>query len=255
MINRSSFGNVSSFATLSAKTLLLSDVDFKQLPDFSAAQFEEPPLFDHVSLDPSRLNKTSESLRRQNLPTLWRSLRRLAVQSHDHQFELQCFKGEITARRGTLDRPYHLRYWAGWLYQVFSDFGRSMSLPLIWLIVSTCSFTAIYASQSPQFSQQSIADSVPCASATGDARTAALTLSIHNAFPYVGIGSSGNLDRVYACLYGTQSGNASVQEPIPILSSPHIPDSVAFIGALQFSISAVLVFLLILGVRNWFRIK
>ena len=36
---------------------------------------------------------------------------------------------------------------------------------------------------------------------------------------------------------------------------PRIPDSVAFIGTLQTIISAVLIFLLLLAVRNHFRIK
>lgn len=255
VISHTSFEKVSSFATLSAKTLLLSDVDFKQLPDFSVAHFQEPPLFSQVSLSPRRLNKTTETLPRQDFPHIWRSLRLLAIQGHDHQLELQCLKGEITARRGELDKPFHLRFWAGWLYQIFSDFGRSMALPLFWLIVSIGVFAGVYAGQSPQYSHHSLAASVPCASATGDARIAALTLSIHNAFPFAGIGSSGKLDQVYACLYGTPSVDASAANPTPIPLSPPIPDSVAFLGALQFLVSAVILFLLVLAIRNWFRIK
>ena len=219
-INHTSFEKVSSFATLSAKSLLLSDVAFKQLPVFSAAHFEEPPQFNQVSLEPGRLNKRSENLPRQNFPHIWRALRRLAIQSHDHQLEQQCFKGEITARRGTFDKPIHLRFWVGWLYEIFSDFGRSMARPLVWLIVSICIFAGIYAGQGTQSSLTSIASVMPCAAGPGDARIAAFTLSIHNAFPFAGIGSSVKLDQVYACLYGLQSRNLSALNPPPMPFSP-----------------------------------
>lgn len=254
-IGNSKFRKNTSFMAVSGRGLFLRNVEFARLPSFQGAHFDEAPQFDRVDLDPYRLNRVDPKPPASVYSASWRALRRLAAQGHDHERELQFFKGEIIARRGTLDRWFHPRFWAGLFYEIFSDFGRSLALPLAWLFLSIWLFTGVYASHSPDLSEVAPLQEVPCISGFGNARVAAWTLSIHNAFPFTGIGSSGKLEQVYACLYGTQAGSSSAQEPLITGLYPDIPDSVAFLGGLQFILSAVLVFLFVLAIRNLFRIR
>ena len=243
------------FTALRAKSLLLFNVEFTQLPVFSAAHFDEPPQFDNVDLDPASLDSEPEHLPRTSLPGHWRALRALATRGHNHELELQTFKGEIIARRGTVDTWVHPRFWAGWLYEILSDFGLSMIRPLTWLLISLFVFAGIYASQGPAFSRAQNLDEPSCISGSGHPQTASLTLSVHYAFPFTGIASSGRLERAYACLYGMQPPDPGGSIPSQRIDSPITPASMGFLGVVQFFLSVLLIFLFGLSLRNWFRIK
>ena len=237
----SSFKKSVNFNAVSSKGWFsLYNVKFSRVPDFTEAHFEEAPQFDNVEL-------ISEGLKNfevyDNLPSRWRALRRLATQAHDHERELQFFKGEIIARRGTEDKLTHARFWFGWLYQILSDFGRSIWLPLLWLGISLMFCTAIYAYQSHADWNQPSIEPFSCIDGAGDSRIAALGVSVINAFPFATIRSSDLLNQYYACLYGIQE------------SAPVIPYVVTFVSVIQFFVSAVLLFLFFLAVRNHFRIK
>ena len=135
---------------------------------------------------------------------------------------------------------FHLRFWVGWLYQILSDFGRSMVRPLLWLGIGLLAFAGIYASQNPAVWQQPFAAYVVCTAGSGDVRAAALELSVHNAVPFAGIGASGRLEQVYACLYGIQTDMPSIPGQLPTGFAPVIPYGISFAGVLQFLVSAVL---------------
>ena len=192
---------------------MLFNVEFAQLPVFSAAQFDEPPQFDHVDLDPASLDSAPEHLPRTSLPGHWRALRALATRGHNHELELQTFKGEIMARRGTVDTWVHPRFWAGYLYEILSDFGISILRPLTWLLLSLFFFAGVYASQGPASSWAPDVDDPSCISGTGHPQSAALTLSVHYAFPFTGIASSGRLGRglhLFVRHGATQPGRAHI---------------------------------------------
>ena len=130
----SSFAQYAEFRAIRGKGLFsLNNVKFSRVPDFSEAHFEEAPRFDNVDLKPERFRKIGARKSELDPSRRWRALRRLAIQGQDHERELQFLKGEIAARRGTQDKLFHLRFWVGWLYQILSDFGRSMVRPLLWL--------------------------------------------------------------------------------------------------------------------------
>ena len=237
----SSFKKSVNFNAVSSKGWFsLYNVKFSGVPDFTEAHFEEAPQFDNVEL-------ISEGLKNfevyDNLPSRWRALRRLATQAHDHERELQFFKGEIIARRRTEDKLTHARFWFGWLYQILSDFGRSIWLPLLWFGISLMFCTAIYTYQSHADWNQPSIEPFSCIDGAGDSRIAALGVSVINAFPFATIRSSDLLNQYYACLYGIQE------------SAPVIPYVVTFASIIQFFVSAVLLFLFLLAVRNHFRIK
>ena len=240
----SSFKEFASFKAVSGKGIFaLNNVKFSSLPDFTEAHFEEAPIFDDVELKPERFKKSQAHESKPNLPSHWRALRRLAIQAHDYERELQFFKGEIIARRGTEDKFTHARYWFGRLYQLLSDFGRSMGLPLLWLGLSLLLFAIFYAFQSPADWNQLFIGPVSCIDGSGDSRIVVLGVSVINAFPFAAINSSDLLNQYYACLYGIQE------------SAPVIPYAVTFASVIQFFVSAVLLFLFLLAVRNHFRIK
>ena len=240
----SSFKKIAMFKAVSGKGFFsVSNVKFSSLPNFTEAHFEEAPLFDDVELKPECFEKSQAHETKLNLPSHWRALKRLAIQAHDHERELQFFKGEIIARRGTEDNWTHVRFWFGWLYQLLSDFGRSMGRPLIWLGISLLIFAIFYACQGPVEIKQLLIKHVSCIDGSGDSRMVALGVSVTNAFPFAAIGSSDLLNQFYACLYYIPE------------SAPVIPYIVSFASVIQFFVSAVLLFLFLLAVRNHFRIK
>ena len=240
----SSFKKIAIFKAVSGKGFFsVSNVKFSSLPNFTEAHFEEAPLFDDVELKPECFEKSQAHETKLNLPSHWRALKRLAIQAHDHERELQFFKGEIIARRGTEDNWTHARFWFGWLYQLLSDFGRSMGRPLIWLGISLLIFAIFYACQGPVEIKQLLIKHVSCIDGSGDSRMVALGVSVTNAFPFASINSSDLLNQFYACLYGIQE------------SAPVILYVVTFVSVIQFFVSAVLLFLFLLAVRNHFRIK
>ena len=168
---------------------------------------------------------------------------------------------EIKSLRGVQDRllpnPFRLRhgepiwfgggrYWYGLLYQWFSDFGRSTARPLLWWILITGVFAFYFHYLSPHSDLDSN-DPLSIASCSGsDPVTAALYLSVNNGLVISGLGRTEKLARSYACLYGSD-GNDRI--------SPIMPDAVVFAGIAQTIFSAVLIFLFLLGLRNYFRIK
>ena len=240
----SSFKEHATFRGISGKSLFsLNNVKFSNVPDFTEAHFEEAPQFDSVELEPVRFQKLQARENDINIPSRWRALRRLANQAHDYERELQFLKCEIIARRGTKDQLTHARFWFGWIYQLLSDFGRSMGRPLFWLGISLMLFAAIYACQSPADWYQPLIKPVSCIDGSGTSRIVALGVSVITAFPFAAINSSDLLNQFYACLYG-------IQENVPV-----IPYVVTFVSIIQFFVSAVLLFLFLLAVRNNFRIK
>ena len=240
----SAFKKFATFRAISGKGLFsLYNVKFGTVPDFTEAHFEEAPKFDNVELKPVRLQNMEAIEAETSYPSRWRALRRLAIQAHDYERELQFFKGEIIDRRGAEDKLTHARFWFGWLYQLLSDFGRSMGRPLFWLGISLILFAAIYACQSPADWYQPLSKPVACADGSSASRIVALGVSVINAFPFAAISSSDLLNQYYACLYGIQE------------SAPVIPYVVSFTSVIQFFVSAVLLFLFFLAVRNHFRIK
>ena len=224
----------------------LYEATFARVPDFTEAHFDEAPLLDTPGLLPDKPHVPQE--KGADLPARWRALRRLAIQGHDHERELQFFKGEIVSRRGRDDRRTHFRYWAGWLYGLLSDFGRSIRRPVFYLLVSVLFFGALYFAIG-QWSSSPAAGG-PRLCSDQERAEAALGLSVHNAVPFAGVGFSTQRNSMYSCLYGARSNGGAKDARLP-----DVPLSVAIAGVLQFFCSSILIFLLGLGVRNRFRIK
>ena len=260
LFGEATFEHVTSFAgaTFHAKSdfraiqgssvFTMAGAEFLEVPDFQQATFVEAPRLDNVKIGPqlSYWGKVKEFFTKDDLEKegCWRALKRLAVQGHDHASEQLFFRGEFLARHGVASRCRQASFWVGVFYQIFSDFGRSLFLPLMWWAVGVLVFTLIYLGYHPSYGEWPPSE---CVKGTGKPWVAALGLSVHKSLPAVsGFGFGDKLPQFHACLYGVESENPS---------RPIIPDEVAFLGVLQVLFSAVMIFLFLLAVRNHFRIK
>ena len=240
----------------------MAGAEFLQVPDFDQATFAQAPPLHNVKIElqrpPNFFIAAFKSTYNKNLENerCWRALRRLAVQSHDHISEQGFYRQELLARRGTSDRARNASFWLSVLYQIFSDYGRSLSRPLLWWVGTTLFFASIYAFCHPSTDRWFPS---ACVEGTGDARIAALGLSLHNSLPAIS-GLGDRLSRFYACLYGTR-GRIQFVTALPygvngqITSMPVLPDVLRLLGVFQVLFSATMIFLFLLAVRNRFKIK
>jgi hypothetical protein len=257
------FKNDSAFIAINGQNFFsLEQVKFYAVPDFSQAHFAEAPRLDNSYFRPTPgesrgwwgLRLSGDT---QDITARWRALRRLAVQAHDHERELVFLAEEIKSLRGIQDWvlpnplifragepicwPGGGRYWAGLFYQWFSNFGRSMLRPFLWWVI----ITTVFAFYFYYLSDKSL--SITCCSGS-DPVTAALYLSISNAFviSISGLGRSEKLTQSYACLYGSSGEDKLAAAML---------DAAVFASIAQTILSAGLIFLFLLALRNYFRIK
>ena len=216
------------------------------------------PLFAKDATLAARQNALSRLLQGdKNLEARWRALKKLAEEAKDHPREQEFFKGELRARRWNSDWPWHPVFWFALVYEALSGFGRSFLRPVFWLIVTAVVFGNIYLGNHRDYVRVEAGDGDACVVGPpgSDAVSAARALSLRNTIPFAGLGAPEKLNQVYRCLYGVEgAATAGPNFPLERLP-PRIPDRVVVWGVLQTILSAVLIFLFLLAVRNHFRIK
>lgn len=223
----------------------------------------------------------------QDLGARYRALKRIADQGHDHQRELQFFSGEVMARRGVEDFPVPwgrysgqlartetprrpgcasvVRFWIGVSYQWLSNFGQSILRPLLLWGATTVLFAMLYVERYVATIMSStdgflnrlwigLSTWPECISGQGGILVSAIGLALRRGLVIAGLESSDKINHIYACLYGVY-GTAQTPGNLDYRFTPVIPDSVMFLGFAQALISAVLIFLFLLAVRNHFRVK
>ena len=298
LFTKAKFMAGASFAAARSEgAFTLADAKFKMVPDFGQAHFDEAPRLDNLHIKPERsgvlaffkhavkrliwtllrwrllaklphadfkawLTRIQAAWRpapdEEGLPARWRSLKRLAVQGHDHERELEFFSNEIIARRGVDDKLHHAQLWTGFVYQALSDFGRSIIRPLLWLVLSTVCFAFSYLGEHMAVVAMDGDDAPPpCKAGSDNPLSEAFLLSLDKTLPLPEIVNDGDLDRIYACLYGYHDIDATKPQTKSTSPPPRvrIPSAVSWKGAAQVSISTVLIFLLLLALRNHFRIR
>lgn len=214
----------------------LTGAQFSKVPAFSQADYKQAPDLDNVSLPHRPFWRGGDK----NLVPQYRALKRLAVQGYDYEREQLAFKGELRARRWVIDKWYGPSVWLGMVYDAFADCGRSIWRPFIAWVALVFGFGAFY------FSCAEDGFAARCGGPETPALQA-LYLSIKNGLVVFGGTRDARINQAYHCLYSSQSG---------ISDQANIPLSVTFVETLlQMPISAVLLFLFLLGVRNQFKIK
>lgn len=199
----------------------------------------------------------------------YRALKRLAVQAHDHDNEQIFFAGELRARRHVSDRLINfpvgtVRYLGGALYELTSDFGRSIWRPaFLWGVVFFL-FTHLYLCQ---------ATAIPKGECINTAKLspifAAYIIAAKNSLQILALDGTDQVKRAYTCLYGasdiykkvavepktdrTKNGYKNIQLSNNL--APEVPWKVSALGILHSILSLGLIFLFFLALRNQFKIK
>ncbi len=209
----------------------LSGAVFSKAPSFNQADFKQAPDLDNVDFPlPGRWKRGDK-----DLISRYRHIRRLAIQGHNYEREQMAFKGELRSRRGHLDYRYGLGFW----YDLIADCGRSIWRPFFTWAGLILAFAAFY------FWRAVDGIAARCANVDSPALQA-LYLSIKNALVLFGGTRDARVNQAYLCLYGNGGE----------VNQPAIPTSVTFVEMLaQTPISAMLIFLFLLAVRNQFKIK
>lgn len=202
-----------------SKVPSFNQVDFKQAPDLDSLSFPLPRAEPLLSGDPKVI-------------PLYRQIRRMAIQGADYEREQMAFKGEMRSRRWSIDKFWHPEGFFGWCYDWAADCGRSIVRPFaIWLL-SVFVFAVLYLPTG-----RNALDA--CVSGDGSIFVKSLYISGRNALVLSSGGKDDRITKAYQCLFGGA-----------------IPDSVSFVESfLQVPLSAVLIFLFLLAVKNRFKIK
>ena len=159
-------GPVSFQAVEGVSAFTMTNASFSEVPHFVQATFAEAPRLDNFSIKtPHRERVLSIAVkhvmrgwrqptsseewsrikqRSRDMGVRWRTLRRLATQGHDHGRELMFFREEVLTSRWIDDKPWQAFFWFGVLYQLLSDFGRSVSRPLLSWVIWWLGFSIIY---------------------------------------------------------------------------------------------------------------
>ncbi|MDP2618672.1 MAG: pentapeptide repeat-containing protein [Hyphomicrobiales bacterium] len=229
--SESKFFGLASFNWVqSTGSFSLADALFAEVPDFTQTSFRAPVRLDNLRVPQARPFKLKGHDER---AAYYRALKKIAIESHDHLRELNFFASEIRERRCNDDPWWHIRYWVGFFYELSSGFGRSILLPLAWLFASFVGFAYLYGRHAP--------DGCMPDSAWPDTRfLAEFYLSFLNSLPLVGFARAHGRDLAEKCLFGSSE---AIKPTVDIV----------FIG--QNIWSALLIFLVLLAVRNHFRIK
>ena len=213
-------------------------VTFAQLAHFDAARFAEPPALDASSFKhpPIFLDATFRFHKSSNAHARYRRLKKFAAEAQDHQAELALFALETRARRGYALKWRHPWNWTelslSILYGVTSNYGRSILRPafalLVTFFVGACSLALATGAQGPPW-------------------TWPLTVwhaSLLNLFPFAGQPVTGRV-LVESRLCPQVGGSPDLTCLARLYE----------VSVAQGLVAIVLLFLLVLGVRNVFRIK
>lgn len=293
--NRVSFSSSVNFRSIRSKLgFSLARTSFAQTPDFTDATFHEPPRLDNCVIEgepaPYGLfadDPAADPRPRSLLFDMYRSdfnvardgdeharirkLRKMAADAKDHENELKFNGYEIAARRFWVDKPNEGRFWLGWLYGLFSNYGQSVKRPLAAWVLLALAFGLIFFIFTPDHTRtahgtlcneqyrQAVAEAGAERWFAGPI-SQAFFISLRNA-SVIGQMEPSASRRMYGCLYGleevrakgaTSGAGEDNARPGPW---PVIPPSVTVLSAIQSVLSAVLLFLAGLGLRNTFRMK
>lgn len=218
-------------------------------------------------------NKFRNKRRNPDEEAHYRALKRLAIQAHDHENEMKFFAGEIRSRRHitdfanflTHDFASSMRYWAGVFYELFSDFGRSFIRPTLWWFACLWLFAKL------TLSGAGLQDTTKCHNSQLTPKEAAYTIGLKNSLLILGLTKTNIVKQAELCLYGKNKNGEADREPKPYdpkikrayqaksakveNTKTDIPFKAAVQGIFHSGLSLLFIFLLLLAIRNQFKIK
>ena len=273
--NSAEFEDAADFTAIKAHSIFsMVGTRFRLVPELAHADFKpEAPRLDTLWIEPRGFWKQTlrlvkvDSKGNPEGPGRWRVLQKLANDGHDHISEQRFFRGELLAKRGSEEQWWRasFTFFISLIYQVTSNFGASLILPLLWWGTGIIGSAWFYLTEhmvrvaNPEASMAGATSRIwrrlweggegfACIAGEGHPVFAAIGLSASKSL-FAGFGPARTLDQLHACLYGihVRSTFESFQ--------PVIPGWVTGIGVVQFLASAILIFLFGLALRNHFKIK
>jgi hypothetical protein len=110
-LSESKFSGLASFNWVqSTGSFSLTDAQFAEVPVFTQTSFRAPVRLDNLEVPETRPFKLKGDSER---AAHYRSLKKIAIESHDHFRELNFFASKIRERRCNDDPWWHIRYWVG----------------------------------------------------------------------------------------------------------------------------------------------
>jgi len=309
------FESDATFKSINSETgFTLSKVRFKRVPDFTESSFHRPPRLDNVNVRPAWLGTVFTFAKPQtwpdffflrwikpdrDAPAKFRELKHFAMESKDGRSELNFNAEEIRSARWVKDWPWHPSFLFGYLYGIFSSFGRAVFKPLLLWALLTVSFVCVYLSAHldhaaslktyglaqngglvthARFTWRAWQNRLPCTRGepgengdiiglkdnirrSTDAVLQAVRLSLANAFVFGDLGGVEGARLAYGCLYGLERVEPYGQrqrtdtEQRSWFTVPHVPSSVLWAMRFQETLSALLILLFGLGLRNMLKLK
>jgi hypothetical protein len=235
----------------------LEGARFGVVPDFIQAHFSEAPRLDNLTIAAlgrslgigwvwknlkcgrvrsiiQLITRGAPLLRAADVTAHYRALRRLAVQSLDHNNERTFLKGEIRARRFRHDRLGDAAFWLGLGFEVLSDVGGSIARPAYCGAISIILFALLY---------YYLAFPGTCGGGAIETFFKALYLSLKNAVLIVSWDGDAGINKVASCLMEAKEASFEMAFALGITQ------------IFQKICSITLLFLFALAVRNRFKIK
>lgn len=246
---------------------------FDFVPDFTQSNWEEAPVLNNISLPNSmKIIGSPTSTKKPDFThtARFRALKKLAIQSHDHRNEIDFFAEELRSRRAFVYKKRSVNWILSLLFECTSDYGRSILRPVLWwlpvMLLSAWSYLSsattlttphnyaggiyntvvslyhwLQSTIPTRFHISWLPDTTEVHHATctgGSAVSAAFQLSTSKGLIIPGLADKKLVTQAYDCLY---HGN--------------VPFAISWTMGLQTLISAALLFLFLLGIRNRFKLK
>lgn len=274
----------------------LAEAKFGSPPDFTLTSFRREPLLDRIHIKrslfgfytrlPNGLDLTEAAPPRfgfwidKQAPAKFRELKRLATALNDQIRALDFHAKEIRASRFVTDWPIPWmgkslggvgRFWMALLFDLTSDFGRSILRPLIAWIALGLLAACLYLSCHPDVTQLrvKVLDNSPtltfttvpgvleawkrpppCVHETPLSQTDPVQEALHLAAINAVLFADSSIDgsrRTMGCLYGLESPSLP-NSPVVV------PSAVNWVARVQRGLSVILIFLFGLGLRNMLKL-
>lgn len=216
-----------------------------QVPNFIQASFKEAPRLDNIEfgydVPPGSFGNSITIHTPTEIKVRYQALKRLAIQAHDHENEQRFWAGELRSDRSlrTEDGGWNLRplvsafWWGNIAYGCVSDYGYSIVKPIGALLILICLMTGLHLTKSK----------TPL---TYDQVFSAGYIAANKSFLFLGADPTKRniIKEKYTALYGANENQ-----------TPKIPKTILTAEFFQTLLSAIFIFLALLGIRNNFKMK
>jgi hypothetical protein len=237
---RATFSEFADFRGLKVGGIAdFSGSTFAEVPDFRDAKLDRPPEVARMAVPPPKLVRTGWQPFRiaENGDDVakYRKLKAMALAANDHEEDGEFFAYEMLAKRG-VETTTIFGLLFNTLYHQLGNFGQSYLRPLAWMASSFLSFAFIYRAV------------IGAAGGWPTNLLFALENSFRNSVPLFGA--------LFKAIPAPKDHKSAFDRMFATLADAGVNmDLIGWIGMAQAFFGGVLLFLLLLALRNKFRLK